>query len=433
MYKTGLKRYLGILMSKSATKVDAFKALVQVLSFYHATRMCKRPLRKALMLSFLPCSLLTTLKSPAFDAEYLANWLNCLPKGRKDHLLRTLVCSSTGSNAILNIFQLSLGILGIVGKIVIEYDTECHFSVAALSKRYDCLNGHIISRKLGLSDDHVETVFPGIYFTTKPSSPRSLHSRVRELLARFEPHVPKTIKEASKYGYFLASNVGRYEYADPNKALGTVQGQPYFRPDTIVKLKSKDAWLTQFGRVIKAEQPPLKVISLKTKSGNKNQELFSIEQTELYIPPEFSRCQSLQANKYRNINIFTPSMIPKNAAWVRELNARELSQALDIPYVEVCTGFTFRRGKATPDMDGVLVHVDDFPKLSRAFKDFSDFQRKQSALRQDAFLRSLWNKILNSVDIKCRLAYEDSIDLGDVPNTAGPLANEGHVGNFEDL
>lgn len=191
----------------------------------------------------------------------------------------------------------------------------------------------------------------------------------------------------------------------------------FYRKD-IIELHSPRQWY-QMGRVLKPGARFKKIIQkrginrLNSSSNGEEEEdkerLYSIDETEIYTPPNANELGEIKKNTYGNIEIFAQSMIPHNCVLIESPVAIKACKFIRIEYAPAVTSFSFGgkklrgKGNVKPVISGVVV--------ARWFKDavvaaisgieYSLEQDKQ----QESELKSLqdWNEMLLRLRIKSNL------------------------------
>lgn len=79
---------------------------------------------------------------------------------------------------------------------------------------------------------------------------------------------------------------------------------------------------------------------------------------EPYRPPECVDGK-IPRNNFGNVDMFTPSMIPKGCYHETRPNAAKIAKSLGLDYAEACTGFSFHGGRAAPDISGIVLMEKD--------------------------------------------------------------------------
>lgn len=203
------------------------------------------------------------------------------------------------------------------------------------------------------------------------------------------------------------------------------QQSVYSRASVIVG-RSEQHW-KHLGRAIKPEEvsePMKSTKSLKSVKRFRQDDmpitnLYTLAQTTIYVPPEVVYNDGslvLPRNKYGNIEIYKPWMIPKDTIWLKLLNIETIlikhkKQAFTCPiqkkvsYVPVVVGFEYvtRNGQAVPVKQGVLVHTsqaDDAKRIwlygMRYFQQLSRNQKQAQALQN-------WKSIIGALRIQSKL------------------------------
>lgn len=178
----------------------------------------------------------------------------------------------------------------------------------------------------------------------------------------------------------------------------------------ILELKSARQWYME-GRILKLGSRSHKTIPkrgarLRKQSNNdeieEQERLYSIEDTELYIPPLATEFEGkIVKNTFGNIEVFTPAMIPMNCCLIESPYAIKAGNCLQIEYARAVTAFKFEKGGVSkPVINGIVV-AHWFKEAILAAIDgieYSLYQDEQKKLEIDALTR--WNVILAKLRIK---------------------------------
>lgn len=194
--------------------------------------------------------------------------------------------------------------------------------------------------------------------------------------------VPETFSAMKKSPNFTTESTLRYnEVIVPgSKKVSTVRldGKKkavYFRNDVIIG-KSIRQW-EFLGRSVKLDEVSLPIKSVlatpKTLYNRRiyhqnmmeNQQLnftnlYSFNQTCPYIKQKISPDGKLPTNKYGNIEIYRPNMIPEGCTWLKLSDiekhiSQKCQSSTKFQYVPVVVGFAFKSGQAYPVKNGLLV------------------------------------------------------------------------------
>jgi len=145
--------------------------------------------------------------------------------------------------------------------------------------------------------------------------------------------------------------------------------------------------------------------------------LYSFSQTEPYVTlsvvTDIFGHRVLPRNKYGNIEIFRPSMVPKSTVWITLPGIEQIlldykSKRLNTPftepieYISVVVGFSFNGKNAIPVKNGVIV-LDTLLVIARKVWFYG--MEKIKRIRVQASFRG-WITLLQSLRIKDRLIKE---------------------------
>ncbi|GAW01080.1 Rad4-domain-containing protein [Lentinula edodes] len=186
------------------------------------------------------------------------------------------------------------------------------------------------------------------------------------------------------------------------------RGEPVYPRSSVVPLKTPENWLRSEGRSIKEGAAPMKYVKLrastigrrreiemikegmkdiqeKTKgangvigihvdelvdeeragtSGNADtggeimQGLYARNQTELYVPDPVVD-GIIPKNQFGNIDLYVNTMLPRGAVHMPFKGVAKIARKLQIDFAEAVTGFEFRKRKATPVLEGIVVAIEN--------------------------------------------------------------------------
>ncbi|KAM7202500.1 hypothetical protein V8F33_002720 [Rhypophila sp. PSN 637] len=83
--------------------------------------------------------------------------------------------------------------------------------------------------------------------------------------------------------------------------------------------------------------------------------IYTEEQTTLYVPPPVGEDGRIPKNKFGNIEVFVPSMVPQGGVHVDHPRAAQASYILGVDYAPALTGWKFAGKKGTAVLQGVVV------------------------------------------------------------------------------
>lgn len=114
--------------------------------------------------------------------------------------------------------------------------------------------------------------------------------------------------------------IGKVAAGRDSKASGGKKMESVYRRKDVKVGKSADAWY-RIGREVKMGEQPIKVAPPKARPDDEDEEqagvnLYSIEQTEIYISPPVVNGR-VPKNSFGNIDIFVPSMVPERGVHIK--------------------------------------------------------------------------------------------------------------------
>ncbi len=221
-------------------------------------------------------------------------------------------------------------------------------------------------------------------------------------LASQEP-IPETASGFSNHGkYVLESKLRKYEVFWPaNEIVGTFKGENIHLRESVKKVRSKDAWYTQFARIVRKDEQPIKTIQLprKRKRGyvgpeedayepGNMQPLFGEWQTDPFVPLSATN-GIIPKNEHGNVDLFQPEMLPNGSAYIPYTKAWKSAKELDIDYANACVGFKFHGRIAVPNLQGVVVCKEyEEQVLNHYFKSIQlELDQKSKKLEQNEYFK----------------------------------------------
>ncbi|ODQ68334.1 Rad4-domain-containing protein, partial [Nadsonia fulvescens var. elongata DSM 6958] len=203
-----------------------------------------------------------------------------------------------------------------------------------------------------------------------------------------------------------------------------------FKRKDVRAVKSALTWY-QLGKIIKPGQQPLKMVKRKKFTrkrsslddafdepseleDNLETGLYSIEQTELYVPPPVEN-GIVPKNPFGNLDVYVPTMIPKGG--IHLLSSKfprvvRAAQELEIDYAPAVVGFDFggsstgeSRGArvANPKIDGIIVPVEHAVSVVIICKELDKVALKEEKEMREAQALGKWRRYFSAIAIKRRL------------------------------
>lgn len=262
--------------------------------------------------------------------------------------------------------------------IIIAYDSIGR--AIDVTRRYSSRYYAITAKRRRLDEPILSRVLNLIGFSEKDNS-----AEEAELagLVDGEP-IPKTLAGFQGHGrYMLERQLKKYEvFWPPNVGIvGEFRGENVRLRSVLQKVRSKEAWYTQFGRVIRDDELPCKEVPLPAKPvsskglGKSNQSVLDSEillitssvPGEKRLQPLYGEWQTIPfsppvaadgkvpRNKFGNVDLYLPSMLPIGCVWIDDESAYLAARDLEIDYAAACVRFAFSGRIAVPNLRGIVV------------------------------------------------------------------------------
>lgn len=266
---------------------------------------------------------------------------------------------------------------------IIGFDEKCG-KAADLTRRY-CSQYYSITSKLRRPDESLLQTILSVAGTTVSSEEEA------ELSSLVDGESIPTTKSGFQghARYILESQLHKYDVFWPPEAgiVGEFRGENVRLRSVVHRVRSKEAWYTQFGRVIKDGELPAKLVKMPqrpTKPSKKSsweegldpsttdfgqapevryQQLYGEWQTVPFSPP-IAVDGTVPKNKYGNVDLFFPSMLPIGCVWIDDNEAWKAAKDLGVDYAAACVRFAFSGYFAVPNMQGIVV-CQEYEKIVR--------------------------------------------------------------------
>ena len=234
--------------------------------------------------------------------------------------------------------------------------------------------------------------------------------------------VPNNVQDLKDHPIFaLKRHLKRGEVIWPERKVGTVSTgrgriETIFRRQDVKEVKTREQWY-KLGRMVGEDEIPMKftVAPRRVRAGRGNEDsedepddekphqpLFAISQTTLYTPPPVT-AGLVPKNKFGNLDIFVPSMIPAGGAHVHHALAARAAKLLGIDYSDAVTGFEFRNRQASAVIKGVVVASEYEEAVREVVKGFETEEEKERERKKAAEALALWRRWLLRLRIRERL------------------------------
>ncbi|KAG6329066.1 hypothetical protein ID866_10023 [Astraeus odoratus] len=224
--------------------------------------------------------------------------------------------------------------------------------------------------------------------------------------------------------YVLNRHLKRDEVVDPPTELGKFRGEPVYPRSSVKSLKTAENWMRQ-GRVICPGCQPMKMVKQRAVTigrqreielalersqaegrndgeGDVMQGLYAFSQTELYKPPPIQDGK-IPKNDFGNIDLYVPSMLPEGAVHIPFKGVAKIAKKLGFDYAEAVTGFEFKKRRAYPVLEGIVVAAENENAIVDAYIEAEqDAEERARAKRFDQVCKR-WTRLIQGLRIRDRL------------------------------
>ena len=231
------------------------------------------------------------------------------------------------------------------------------------------------------------------------------------------------------------------------KSKGQETEEKVFLRKNVVSCKSTETWHKE-GRVPKAGEQPRKRVPYRAATLNRSRQLaeaeqatgektlqglFSLNQTELIIPPPIQNGM-IPKNDFGNIDLYVDTMLPRGAVHIPLRGTVKICKQLDIDYAEAVVGFEFGNRFAVPVISGVVVATEYYEAIKEVWeKDEEERVRKEDEKRRKVAL-STWKKLFMQWRIRKYVEEkyggsddEDEDEVNPFAHRKGKTATQGKI------
>ncbi|KAK8069706.1 homocitrate synthase [Apiospora phragmitis] len=243
--------------------------------------------------------------------------------------------------------------------------------------------------------------------------------------------------------YALERHLRRNEVLVPGAhAAGTVGAgskgplERIYRRKDVRVARTREKWY-RMGREVPGDEIPVKFLPKPTKKqmdafgdegdadegGEVGTPIFTIEQTKLYEPPPVVN-GVIPKNRFRNLDVYVPSMVPKGGAYVADDLATHAAHVLGIDYAPALTGFQFRGRKGTAVLYGAVVAAEHEEAVRAVIGGLRDVEADMERERRTREVLQMWKRFLMNLRVRQRIwagveeGGEDEMDQDEVEKIA---------------
>ncbi|OCF37288.1 hypothetical protein I316_01197 [Kwoniella heveanensis BCC8398] len=219
--------------------------------------------------------------------------------------------------------------------------------------------------------------------------------------------------------YVLERHLKREEVIQPKREIGRFKGEPVYRRANVVSCRTAETWM-RTGRRVKDKQEPLKWVKQRAVTLQKRraqelavqeggeaiqQGLYAEYQTEIYRPPPI-KDGIIPQNSFGNIDLYAPTMLPEGAVHLPYKGIAKVAKNLEISYAEACTGFEFKKQRAIPVINGIVVAAENETLVMDAYAESAAAAEEKERMKKEERGLKRWAKLINGLRVRLRLQAE---------------------------
>ncbi|KAG8214342.1 hypothetical protein J3R82DRAFT_9308 [Butyriboletus roseoflavus] len=224
--------------------------------------------------------------------------------------------------------------------------------------------------------------------------------------------------------YALARHLRRDQVIDPPTELGKFRGEPVYPRSSVISLKTAENWMRQ-GRIIRQGCQPMKMVKQRAVTVSRQREmelalerakaeghaggdeevmqgLYGLSQTEVYTP-EPIKDGKIPKNEFGNIDLYVPSMLPQGAVHIPFKGAAKIAKKLGFDYAEAVTGFEFRKRRAMPVIQGIVLAAENENVIVEACLEAEQYAEERARVKRLEHACKRWTRLVHGLRIRERL------------------------------
>ncbi|PTB69132.1 Rad4-domain-containing protein [Trichoderma citrinoviride] len=237
--------------------------------------------------------------------------------------------------------------------------------------------------------------------------------------------MPKNVQDFKGHPvYALERHLRRHEVLAPGAVpSGTVAAgaraplEKVYRRKDVRIARSAEKWF-RLGREVKPNEIPAKWLPKRVQKrrfgrfeeeeeqesneGDAGIPIYTSDQTELYEPPPV-RNGRVPKNKFGNIEVYVPSMVPKGGVHIASEHARRAAYLLGIDCAPALTGFQFKGRQGTAVLNGVVVAKEHEEAVRATIQGMLDLQQEMEEDKRRYVALKLWRRFLMGLRIRERI------------------------------
>jgi xeroderma pigmentosum group C-complementing protein len=198
----------------------------------------------------------------------------------------------------------------------------------------------------------------------------------------------------------------------------------------VVSLKTAENWMRSEGRTVKAGSQALKWSKIRAGTVSKQRELevlkertegdgesalvnennsaaamqglYARNQTELFVPSPVVNGK-VPKNNFGNVDLYVPSMLPAGGAHIPFKGTAKIARKLGFDYAEAVTGFEFKKRRAFPIIEGIVIAAEHESVILEAYWEAErEAEEKAKTKKFDQAVKR-WTRLMHGLLIRERL------------------------------
>lgn len=240
--------------------------------------------------------------------------------------------------------------------------------------------------------------------------------------------MPRNVQDFKDHPVFaLLRHLRRHEVLVPSAMpSGTVSSgnkgplEKIYRRRDVRVARSADKWF-RMGREVRPNEIPAKwlpkIKRAKPRNGRFDEDdrraeedaqdaagvpIFTQDQTELYEPAPV-RNGKVPRNKFGNVEVYVPSMIPRGGTHIINDLAAHAAKLVGVDYAPALTGFEFKGRQGTAVLQGIVVAEEYAPAVEAVLAGLENVEQEREEERKALAALRLWRRLLMGLRIRERI------------------------------
>ncbi|CAG9943679.1 unnamed protein product [Clonostachys rosea f. rosea IK726] len=236
--------------------------------------------------------------------------------------------------------------------------------------------------------------------------------------------MPRNVQDFKDHPiYALERHLRRHEVlirdAKPSGTISAGRGMPlekiYRRRDVKIA-RTVDKWYRMGREVLPNEIPakwvPKRAQPKKSRYDDDREDerekddagmpIYTIDQTEQYEAPPV-RDGKVPKNKFGNIDLYVPSMIPRGGVHIEHEQASRAAYVLGVDYAPALTGFSFKGRQGSAVLNGIVVAKEYEEAIRGAIEGLANMEQEAEIEKRRQTVLRVWRKFIMGLRIRERV------------------------------